>query len=88
MKSERSTDTLTGINLGIFYCCCPAPSVTLGKAFQFWVFRLTVHLGGQNHCSSAQTPRALSPLVLSVAGFYNEVKVIPRTAYTCENLLA
>lgn len=57
MKLESSTDTLTGIKLGIFYSCCPAPSVTLGRPFQFWVFRLTVHLGGQDHCSSGKTPR-------------------------------
>lgn len=69
MKLKRSTDTLTGINLGILNCCHQAPSVTLGKPFQFCVFRLTMHLGGQDHCSPGKTLRALSPLGLSVAGF-------------------
>lgn len=47
MKLERSAGNLTAIKLGIFHCCSHAPSVTWGKPFQFCVFRVVMHLGGQ-----------------------------------------
>lgn len=75
---------------GIFYCRFPAPSVSLGKLFQFCIFRLIVPLGGQVGESRiiVSWGKSLNFLGSRFCWVLKWWYVLPRASYAHKNFLA